>query len=137
MALFLFLGLMLGHLVGDFVLQPYWLVIDKRNGWRGLFIHVSVVAFVTAILVWGAIPNWWVWIIVLFIGHLFIDQFRTFIFTDNTRGKGLLLLIVDQCTHVALIALIGWAATGWTFSDLQQIFLADDTANRYQIMVYL
>jgi hypothetical protein len=96
MALFFFLGLMLGHLVGDFVLQPYWLVIAKRNGWRGLFIHVGVVALVTAILVWGSIPNWWVWIIILFIGHLLIDQLRTFIFTDNTRGKGLLLLILDR-----------------------------------------
>ena len=39
---------MLGHLIGDFVLQPYWLVLAKRTGWPGLFIHVGVVTFVTA-----------------------------------------------------------------------------------------
>lgn len=137
MALSFFLSFVLGHLIGDFVLQPYWLVLAKRNGWRGLFIHVGVVTFITAILAWGTIPNWWVWIIVLFIGHLFIDQFRTFIFTDNTKGKGLLLLVLDQLAHFVLIVLIAWGATGWTFSDLQLLSLGDVTVGQYQMMAYL
>jgi hypothetical protein len=135
MALSFFLRLLLGHLVGDFVLQPYWLVIAKRNGWRGLFVHVGVVTFVTAILAWGSIQNWWVWIIILFIGHLFIDQFRTFVFTDNSKGKGLILLILDQITHFMLIALIAWAATGWTFSDLQVLTHGAET--QFRLMAYL
>ena len=136
MALSFFLRLMLGHLIGDFVLQPYWLVIAKRNGWPGLFIHVGVVTFISAILIWASIPTWWVWIIVLYIGHLFIDQFRTFIFTDNTKGKGLLLLVSDQIAHIVLIALLAWAATGWTFSDLQ-ILVADTAPAQYRLIAYL
>jgi hypothetical protein len=122
MALSFFLRLLLGHMVGDFILQPYWLVLAKRNGWTGLFIHVGVVTFVTAILLSvSSIPNWWVWVIVLYLGHLFIDQFRTFVFIDNSRGKGLLLLILDQITHVLFLVFLAWLATGWTFADLHAL----------------
>jgi hypothetical protein len=135
-ALSFFLRLMLGHMIGDFVLQPYWLVLAKRKGWPGLLIHVGIVTFVTAILAWNAIPNWWVWIIVLFIGHLFIDQFRTFVFTDNSKGKGLLLLILDQIAHMILIGLISWAATGWTLADMS-LLLTSEALNQYRMMAYL
>lgn len=136
MALSFFLNLMLGHLIGDFVLQPYWLVMAKRNGWPGLLIHVGVVTFVTAILVWASIPIWWVWVIILYLGHLFIDQFRTFVFTDNTNGKGLLLLVLDQLAHIALIALLAWAATGWRFSDLQ-LLLTDSAPDQFRLIAYM
>jgi hypothetical protein len=135
-ALPFFLQLLLGHVVGDFVLQPYWLVLAKRSGWTGLVIHVGVVTFITSILAWGAIPNWWVWMIVLFLGHLFIDQFRTFIFTDNSRGKGLLLLILDQIAHVILIVLIAWAATGWTFETLEML-PSLQSPHQYRMLAYL
>jgi hypothetical protein len=136
MALSFFLRLLLGHLIGDFVLQPYWLVLAKRNGWPGLFIHVGVVTLITAILVWAAIPLWWMWVIVLYLGHLFIDQFRTFVFTDNTKGKGLLLLILDQLAHVILIALLAWAAAGWTFGDLQ-VLATQAAPNQFRLLAHL
>ena len=135
-AMSFFLRLLLGHVIGDFVLQPYWLVLAKREGWPGLLIHVSVVTFVTAVLIWGAIPNWWVWVIVLFLIHLFIDQFRTFVFTDNSRGKGLLLLFLDQSAHVLSLVFIAWAATGWTPADLTVLFTAE-VLDQYKMMVYL
>ena len=136
LALAFFLRLMLGHMIGDFVLQPYWLVLAKRKGWPGLLIHVGIVTFITAILAWNSIPVWWVWMIVLFLGHLFIDQFRTFVFTDNSKGKGLMLLVLDQIAHVILIALLAWAATDWTFSDLQ-LLLTTEALNQYRLMAYL
>ena len=136
LALSFFLRLTLGHVIGDFVLQPYWLVLAKRKGWTGLIIHVSVVTFITSILSWKAIPNWWVWMIILFIGHLFIDQFRTFIFTDNSKGKGLLLLFLDQLAHIALVAAIAWTAVGWTFADLQSL-LTTNALNQFRLMAYM
>lgn len=136
MALPFFLAFLLGHMIGDFALQPYWLVLAKRNGWTGLVIHVGVVTFITGILAWSIIPSWWVWTIILFIGHLFIDQFRTFVFTDNSKGKGLLLLVLDQIAHVVLIALIAWAATGWTPLTLLELF-DPNTPNEYRVMAYL
>jgi hypothetical protein len=131
-----FLLLLLGHFVGDFILQPYWLVLAKRKGWQGLIIHVGTVTFITAILIWGTIPNWWVWVIVLFVIHLFIDQFRTFVFTDNSKGKGLLLLFLDQLAHVLSLMFIAWAATGWT-PDTLKFLLLPDIPNQYRLMVYL
>lgn len=136
MAMSFFLRLILGHLIGDFVLQPYWLVIAKRNGWPGLLIHVGVVTLVTAILVWSLFPVWWLWIIVLYLGHLFIDQFRTFVFTDNTNGKGLLLLMLDQIAHVLFIGLLAWAATGWQWADLPLLF-SESAPNQYRLIAYL
>jgi hypothetical protein len=122
LALNFFLRMLLGHLVGDFVLQPLWLALAKRAGWRGLLIHVSVVTFATAVMIWGVVNNWWLWAVALFAVHLFIDQFRTFVFTDNSKGKGLLLLILDQTAHVLSIALLSWLATNWQPSSLSQIF---------------
>jgi hypothetical protein len=137
MALTFFLLLLLGHMLGDFVLQPYWLVLAKRNGWPGLFIHVGVVTFITGILLSvSAIPNWWVWIIILFLAHILIDQFRTFVFTNNSKGRGLLLLLADQLVHLALIALLAWLATGWTFADLW-VLATPAAANEHRLMVYL
>jgi hypothetical protein len=125
-------------MIGDFVLQPYWLVLAKRNGWPGLLIHVGVVTFVTAIFLWvSSVPNWWVWVIALFIGHLFIDQFRTFVFVDNTKGKGLWLLLLDQLAHLILIALLAWWATGWTPSNLTLLISAIESTNQQRLLAYL
>jgi hypothetical protein len=134
MALSFFLLLLLGHLIGDFVLQPYWLVVAKRQGWTGLSIHVGVVTFVTAILLWVAsVPYWWAWVIVLFVGHLFIDQFRTFVFTDTSKGKGLWLLLADQFAHLVLIIIIAWLATGWVSADL--LILTTPAATNQQLLM--
>jgi hypothetical protein len=134
MALSFFLLLLLGHLIGDFVLQPYWLVVAKRQGWTGLSIHVGVVTFVTAILLWVAsVPYWWAWVIVLFVGHLFIDQFRTFVFTDTSKGKGLWLLLADQFAHLVLIIIIAWLATGWVPADL--LILTTPAATNQQLLM--
>jgi hypothetical protein len=137
MALSFFLLLLLGHLIGDFVLQPYWLVVAKRQGWNGLLIHVGVVTFVTAILLWlSSVPYWWAWVIVLFVGHLFIDQFRTFVFTDTSKGKGLWLLLADQFAHLVLIVILAWLATGWTPADLL-ILTTPAATNQQLLMAYL
>jgi len=134
MALSFFLLLLLGHLIGDFVLQPYWLVLAKRQGWIGLLIHVGVVTFVTAILLWvSSVPYWWAWVIVLFVGHLFIDQFRTFMFTDTRKGKGLWLLLADQFAHLVLIVILAWLATGWTPADL--LILTTPAATNQQLLM--
>ena len=51
MALNFFLRMFLGHLVGDFILQPYKIALLKRTGWRGLLLHVSIVTFTTAVAI--------------------------------------------------------------------------------------
>ncbi|MFQ5611282.1 MAG: DUF3307 domain-containing protein [Anaerolineae bacterium] len=119
LALSFFLRLLLGHLLGDFLLQPFWLVLLKREGWTGLLIHVTIVTAATAIVLWGLTPGWWIWIIALWVGHTFIDQFRTFVFTDTSQGKGFYLLVIDQFVHLLFITLLAWLAAGWRPSSLR------------------
>jgi hypothetical protein len=45
-----FLRLLLGHMIGGYVLQPLKLVPMKRGGWRGVLIHVVTVVVVTGML---------------------------------------------------------------------------------------
>ena len=120
-ALEFFLRMLLGHLIGDFILQPYKIALAKRAGWRGLILHVSIVTTTTAIAIYNTTPNWYLWVIVLFAVHLFIDQFRTFVFTDNSNGKSLFFFVVDQIVHLISLMILSWLAVGWTFSSLTPI----------------
>lgn len=122
MELSFFLRMLLGHLAGDFILQPYKIAVAKRAGWRGLLLHVSIVTVTTGVAIYRATPHWYFWVVVLFGVHLFIDQFRTFIFTDNSNGKSLYLFILDQIAHFISIMVISWWAVGWRFSNLSTIY---------------
>ncbi len=122
MALEFFLRMLLGHLVGDFMLRPYKIALAKRTGWRGLLLHVSIVTFTTGVAIYKITPDWFTWVIILFSVHLFIDQFRTFIFTDNSKGKSLLFFVLDQIIHIISIVLISRLAVGWQLSSLGPIY---------------
>lgn len=116
-----FLRMLLGHLIGDFILQPLWLAIAKRRGWPGLILHVSVVTLATGVMLYGS-PRWLHGTIALFVLHMFIDPFRTFVFKDNSKGKGVMLFILDQIAHFISIILISWWVTGEQVSSLASIF---------------
>src|SRR5450759_5465019 len=55
----LFLDLLLGHMLGDFLLQPGRLVAAKRDGWRGLLLHTSIVGLTTALATLGTMSRAW------------------------------------------------------------------------------
>src|SRR5450759_2682956 len=55
----LFLDLLLGHMLGDFLLQPGKLVAAKRDGWRGLLLHTFVVGFATTMAALGTLSRDW------------------------------------------------------------------------------
>lgn len=131
-----FLRLLVGHLLGDFVLQPLWLAMAKRKGWNGILIHVSIVTGVTGVMIWGSIPRWWIWLIVLFVIHVFIDQYRTFVFLDNSKGKGVMFFIFDQIIHVLSLVLISWMATGESAENLSAIFAQSLTAENAILFIF-
>lgn len=79
----LFILAVLGHFVGDYILQPVWMALGKtENGTRGFWIcmlHSAIYAFAVAVTVgvfsgnpW--VGNIWVWAMA-FWTHLPIDRF--------------------------------------------------------------
>ena len=103
----LLLHLLLGHMVGDYVLQPLQLVVMKKRGWRGILAHVALVVAVTTILLWTVLDHWWYWLWMLFlaVSHIVIDGSRAFLLTYSER-RGLLYLAIDQALHVSVLAVI-------------------------------
>jgi hypothetical protein len=110
----LFLRLLLGHMIGDYALQPLSLVLMKRRGWEGILIHVGIVTVVTGILLWPVLGHWWywLWLLFLFVGHLLIDRSRALLLKD-LEATSLWYLIIDQALHLCLIALIAVLSHIW------------------------
>jgi len=110
----LFLRLLLGHMIGDYVLQPLQLVLMKRRGWGGVLIHVGIVVMVTGILLWPALPHWWysLSLLLLFVGHLLIDRGRALLLR-GAEARGLLYLVIDQALHASLLVLIAVLSHMW------------------------
>jgi hypothetical protein len=108
----LFLNLYLGHLVGDFVLQPGRLVRAKREGAPGLVLHTLVVGACTVLAVAGPrFSTQWPAALLVTGLHLVIEQL-TIITYLRTPTRGLFTFLFDQTLHTLSIATVTWLSTG-------------------------
>jgi hypothetical protein len=94
--------LFLAHLLGDYPLQPNWLVAKKRHPWA-LFLHV-VIHFVLMFALMGQarlrlLPQ----LLVLTIAHFILDASKITISSKRPVQIGAAYLI-DQAIHLVLIA---------------------------------
>jgi hypothetical protein len=101
----LFLDLLLGHMIGDFLLQPGKLVAAKRVGWRGLLLHTSVVGLATALATLGTIRGDWPAVAAVTLAHLLIEKI-TILAYERTPTRGLFTLLFDQSLHLLSIAAV-------------------------------
>jgi hypothetical protein len=103
----LLLRLLLGHMIGDYVLQPYQLVLIKRRGWPGVLLHVAIVVAATGLLLRPVLSHWWYWLWLLFlaVSHLATDASRSLRWS-KAQEHGLLYLAMDQALHVAVISVV-------------------------------
>ena len=93
-----FILLLLGHLIGDFLIQTNWMIARKSSA-GVLTLHVALVTAVTA-LVLGAAPL--EMLAILFLTHLLFDALKIR-FDGGFSG-----FLIDQGAHIAvLIALAG------------------------------
>jgi hypothetical protein len=64
-------NLILGHLLGDFFLQPKWMAVNKSaSHWKSLqhvFLYTFCICLFTSFN--------WIWILIVFIPHFCIDRF--------------------------------------------------------------
>lgn len=104
----LFLYLLLGQLVGDFILQSSERVRLKRVKTFGVYPHVALVTLATALATLGATPQ--LWLILAFVGltHLLLDRLAILMFTF-TSARQVFIFLADQAAHVGALSLIAWA----------------------------
>jgi hypothetical protein len=112
----LFESLVIGHLLGDWLLQTEWQAQNKATRWGAMLVHVAIYhAVILVILVArygaGAMP---VYLAVggLAISHAFLDRkwpvawlMRALRISVDRAPDRALTLIVDQSLHLLLIAL--------------------------------
>jgi len=93
--------LLLAHFIGDFLLQPDWMVRRKSNFWV-LLLHVSI-HFVLMVLLVGRSWNLiWPYLLILNLVHMAQD-FLKIRLTNNWPNRMVSLFFIDQLLHLAAI----------------------------------
>lgn len=111
---------LLGHLVGDFVLQTIELVRLKAHSWKGLALHAAVVTGCTALLLWEKLPAWGLWLIPLFVTHFLLDWGKVALARRWPQRK-LSTFFLDQAVHLGVIVLLIFLREGsWPYGTLQE-----------------
>ena len=105
----LFDWLLVGHFVGDFILQTRWMAKKKATQILPLTTHSLVYTITIALLalIAGGL-SWW-GIGLIFIGHLILDQ-RAFVDYWGAKVNGntnidWLKITLDQSWHILILAL--------------------------------
>jgi hypothetical protein len=101
----LMLDILLAHLLGDFLLQPGWMVQAKRRGIAGLVAHACTIMLSTALVLIADLR--WLWAVVLLAGaaHLLIEVL-TITLRQRLRLQGATVFVFDQVLHLGSLALI-------------------------------
>jgi hypothetical protein len=101
--------LLVGHLIGDFLLQTKWMALNKEKQWIPLFTHVSIYIFI--IFLFGLLFDGLslLSLALLFIGHVILDRRSFVVFwvkhiqMSSGFEKGWLSIVVDQIFHIILL----------------------------------
>lgn len=105
--------LFLAHLIGDFLLQPKWLVDLKQRSLHGIFFHAVIHGVVMILLVqprsWAVLVS----VVALAVLHAIIDIVKV----RSQRGRGGFYgsFLLDQLMHISLLTAV--AATFKTAPD--------------------
>jgi len=101
--------LLVGHLVGDFLLQNRWMAEGKTDRWLPLLVHSSVYTISVTVFAMAAGGLTWRGVLIVFLAHLVLDR-RIFVnwWVKNitqTKGISWLVIMVDQSWHIVVLAL--------------------------------
>jgi hypothetical protein len=94
---------LLAHLVADFVLQPYWLVVRKQR-WDGLFIHGGIVLACMLLLPLTDSTALALWPAMLAITgvHIAADRWKVRS-GDRIPGPPIVPFLLDQVIHITTL----------------------------------
>lgn len=100
-----FWALLLAHLLGDYPLQPNWMVAIKRS-WLGLALHTLTHLALLLLLALPSLPSVWPYLLGLSLVHLLIDVFKNEVWRRRPHwvvGP----YLFDQALHVTSIVVAG------------------------------
>jgi hypothetical protein len=105
----MFWSLILAHFLADYPLQPYRLVIAKRQT-AGLLLHVFIHLVTMLVLIGPARSYLWPFLLVIAVSHFVIDVFK------NWVGKVRPAMVIgpyllDQLLHILVLIVV----TAWAF----------------------
>jgi hypothetical protein len=121
-------GMLLAHLVGDFIMQWDRLAAWKSREVRGALVHGTVVLAVTWLISLFFDPTWWRWVLFIGLSHAAIDACQPLLLRrlppTLASRTALPRFLLDQLLHL-LIILYALAASGATSSlaPLQDLML--------------
>ncbi len=127
----MFWNLFLAHLLGDYPLQPMWLVRSKSQMW-GLVLHGSIHLLTLLLLVGSFRAEIWPQILALAIFHFFVDvvKYRT---TEGRPEWTVSSYFIDQTVHILSIIV----ATAWINSIVPEAGAAFNTALLIYVSGYI
>jgi hypothetical protein len=104
----LFAWLLVGHLVGDFLLQTRWMAEGKTARWWPLLAHSTVYTGAVALLALPAGGLSWRGLALVFLAHLVLDRRRFVQFwvrrVTGAAGVPWLVIMTDQSWHIVVLA---------------------------------
>ena len=97
---------LLAHLVADFVLQPYWLVVRKQR-WDGLLIHGGIVLACMLLLPLADPAALALWPAMLAITgvHIAADRWKVR-YGNRIPGPPIIPFLLDQVIHVTTLGVV-------------------------------
>ncbi len=106
----LFAWLLVGHLVGDFLLQTGWMAREKDKGVMALAVHSTVYALAAYSFSFMAGGLHWPALAVLLASHAFLDR-RGFVeawvrLVNGAERLPWLKIVVDQVFHILVLAFV-------------------------------
>ena len=101
----LFLGLYLGHVLGDFVFQPGRLVIAKRQHQRAVLLHTGIVTACTATVLASSLRAVWPAVLLTGVAHFGVEQLSIGA-RRAPETSGLAVFLLDQGLHGLTMALV-------------------------------
>lgn len=114
----LFLGLYLGHVLGDFVFQPGRLVVAKRQRETAVLLHTGIVTLVTALVLVGSLDRTWPALLLAGAAHLAVEHL-TIRARRVPEASNVTVFLLDQALHIVSLAII--AAVGLSIDVRSQI----------------
>jgi protein-S-isoprenylcysteine O-methyltransferase Ste14 len=114
--MFLFLKLLLAHILGDFVFQPEKWVKDKEeNKVKSikLYFHIGIHTILLLGVLKFNLQEYWLGFLLIIISHYTVDVLKLYLQKKKTKRTW---FFMDQITHISILLLVSSFYVNFSFS---------------------